>query len=331
MIANEKIKKYCGNEAKYPIIIPKKRRIIAFGDIHGDYKKMIKCLRIAKVIDENEKWIGKDTTIVQVGDQVDRCRPYGNNKCDEQETTNNDENSDIKILEYMTNLDKKAKKEGGMVISLLGNHELMNVMGNIDYVSYKNLIKDGNNIKEGKMKRKNLFAPGNKYAKYLACNRMSYIIIGTNLFVHAGITSDFIKKYNIKNTEDLNIIDIKIKKWLLGLIDKYYVDDILKNRDSLFWDRILGSIPKNVSSKNNKCINYLNPTLKTLKLDNMIIGHTPQYIVNNGSINGTCDNKLWRIDVGMSSAFDKISNNIKNERNPQVLEILNDSEFNILT
>ena len=35
--------------------------------------------------------------------------------------------------------------------------------------------------------RKDLFKRGHKFSKFLACTRLSAIIIGSNIFVHAGI------------------------------------------------------------------------------------------------------------------------------------------------
>jgi hypothetical protein len=40
-----------------------------------------------------------------------------------------DEGSDLKIILFMYELNKKAEKHGGKVISLIGNHELLNVLG----------------------------------------------------------------------------------------------------------------------------------------------------------------------------------------------------------
>ena len=60
------------NKIKFPNhIFPKCKRIIAIGDIHGDYNAMIVALKKAKVINSKNKWCGKDTIVVQLGDQVD--------------------------------------------------------------------------------------------------------------------------------------------------------------------------------------------------------------------------------------------------------------------
>ena len=50
------------------------KNIYMIGDIHGDWDMTMKVLRVAKLIDNNGSWIGGETVVVQVGDQVDRCR-----------------------------------------------------------------------------------------------------------------------------------------------------------------------------------------------------------------------------------------------------------------
>ena len=47
------------------------------------------------------QWIGENTVVIQVGDQVDRCRPV-DNECDHPKETVNDEASDIKILFFFS-------------------------------------------------------------------------------------------------------------------------------------------------------------------------------------------------------------------------------------
>jgi len=45
-------------------------RIVAVGDVHGDYDKMVQCLN--GVIDDSNKWIGGKTHLVQTGDVLDK-------------------------------------------------------------------------------------------------------------------------------------------------------------------------------------------------------------------------------------------------------------------
>ena len=67
------------------------------------------------------------------------------------------------------------------------------------------------------------------------------------------------------------------------------------------------------------------------KIEGMIVGHSPQFM-HNKPLNAVCNNKLWRVDVGMSRAFG-LSNQKTREnmnRKVQVLVITNDKEFKIL-
>ena len=164
-------KKYINQPIK-TIITNEKCDIIAIGDIHGDIQLMLDTLTIGGVIKKTNvqnnnaipiirsvqkydkknnplnykwieyyEWIGKNTIVVQVGDQIDRCRPQINKNCDQLNVTYDDEESDIEILLFFTNLHEKAHavNDGSAVYSLLGNHELMNIIGDVRYVSYKNL------------------------------------------------------------------------------------------------------------------------------------------------------------------------------------------------
>ena len=343
----------CNNYNKLPHILPAKKRIIAIGDLHGDYQLTIDCLKIAEVIDDDLNWVAKpsNTIVIQIGDQVDRCRPMIGSKCDDPKTTPNDEGKDIDILNLFNSLHKKAKFHGGGVYSLLGNHEIMNIQGNLNYVSYEGLQqfkdeidpKTGKTFKSGKEARKFLFKRGNKYANMLACTRQTAIIIGSNLFVHAAIVPKLARKYNVKD------INIMIRKWILKQFSSERkvkgigtIKDILVNYEvSPFWPRLLGNLPNNIPLNDDRCMNFLQKTLDLYKCNNIIIGHTPQFYSNKSGISTTCKGinekneknmGVWRIDTGSSKAFEQFeeNNKLSEERQPQVLEILNDNTFKIL-
>ena len=47
-------------------------RIVAVGDVHGNFEGLTSILQEAGVLDENLKWVGGDTTYIQLGDLFDR-------------------------------------------------------------------------------------------------------------------------------------------------------------------------------------------------------------------------------------------------------------------
>jgi len=358
-------KKHCSRYSFVPFVFNKVRRIVVLGDIHGDYDLAIKLLTLSKVAkikkyskkksygkldlsseeDEIElEWIGEDTYVVQVGDQIDRCRPIGSKTCDNPNTIrlSDDENSDMKILKLFTKLHELAKQDGGCVISLLGNHELMNSLGETQYVSFIGLKEmfdkykvDGIEFNDGADARKHAFKPGNKYGNFLGCSRNAAVIIGSNLFVHAGLIDTFIEQIGLDDLNDFEHVNIIIKKWLLGLVNTNEINTLVKSQDSMFWTRILGSIPAGKPMEYDECKNNITKVLKLFNINGMIVGHTPQSFLFNKDINATCSNKIWRVDNGSSKAFDPydkfyIDNGEKHHnRRAQYLEILNDTEFNI--
>lgn len=340
-------------------------RIISIGDIHGDIDLMINTLLISRVIKKIEKskntiklnkrgvkeyyeWIGGTTVVVQVGDQIDRCRPYILKNCSKSSTTYDDEASDIEILLFFTNLNELAKQYGGKVYSLLGNHELMNCFGDVRYVSYKNLeqVKIDNNIKKGRIE---IFKRGGILSNFLACTRSSILIVNNYLFVHGGVLGTFINNLDDNKYAIFEIINNVIKNWLMyddnnlniilnniygtnqiykdffnnynnNIINKIFnnninyfnINDFIMSTDSPFYTRKLGSIKPNIELSNPLC-NEVKLLIDKLKLNGIIVGHTPQ----NG-ISSTCDNKLYRIDIASSKAFYYIIDNLLH---PQVLEI----------
>jgi len=329
----------CSNYNKLPNILPKVERIIVIGDIHGDIKVLLECLKKAKVIDSNVKWtgsfdsiewIGGKTVIVQVGDQIDSCRYDGAKSCNNPNNYEPDEPDDLNILFFMTTLHNKAQKKGGAVYSLMGNHELMNVNGDLSYVSYSNIkhfsnykTKDGEIIADGFTGRKHVFSPGNEIANFLACTRNITLIIGSNLFVHAGIVPYITKKYNV---HELNML---LKLFLFDELKnpKMFNDIFMSSKHSPLWTRVFG----NPLQTKDKCDELMTPLKEVYMVGKIYVGHTPQ--IKTG-ITSACDGKIWLTDAGMPSAFNKFDEKYINSkgkensvsRQAQVLEILDDGE-----
>lgn len=259
------------------------------------------------------RWIGDDTYVVQIGDQIDRCRQ----NCSNINATIDDEDSDIEILLLFDSLNKLAKRKNGAVISLLGNHEMMNVTGDMSYVSYKGLVGNG-----GLYKRHETFKQ--IISKRLACTRSIILIIGNYVFVHGGITNALAKKYNIYDINDI------IKKFLfdLSLSNDAVAELVYDQHISPLWNRDFAYI-----KTQEQCNTMLSPVLNTLNVKGMVIGHTPNFITNNTGISSNCNGSLFKIDTGSSRAFGAINEN--KYRIPQALEILTDlltnqSKINIL-
>jgi hypothetical protein len=92
-------------------------RIVAVGDLHGDFSVWRDIGGAAGVVDRRGHWSGGRTTLVQVGDMVDRGA------------------DSLKIVHELMRLQKEAPKEGGRVIVLTGNHEAMNMLGDLRYTT----------------------------------------------------------------------------------------------------------------------------------------------------------------------------------------------------
>lgn len=194
------------------------QRIVAVGDIHGDYAQLVSLLRATGVIDRKGKWIGGTTHLVQTGDVLDRGP------------------DSRKAMDLLMELEPQALKAGGQVHALLGNHEAMNLYGDLRYVSkeeyasYQNgnseQLRDGyfnlllENLKKKKtppadpeafrktfdaehplgwVEHMQAFAPQGKYGKWLLQHN-AIIKINDIVFLHGGISP----KYAGKSIRDIN-------------------------------------------------------------------------------------------------------------------------------
>ncbi len=92
-------------------------RIVAISDPHGAYEAMVKTLKNAEVIDGDRNWSGGDTHLVITGDLLDRGA------------------DSRQVMDLVMQLEAQANADDGMVHLLLGNHEVMNLVGDLRYVA----------------------------------------------------------------------------------------------------------------------------------------------------------------------------------------------------
>jgi hypothetical protein len=283
-------------------VYSKKDRVIVIGDLHGDYKKTLQLFTKLKLIDSELHWIAqpKNTFVVQLGDQVDGGgRGVGDTK------------GELKLLDFMEEINQLAMRVGGAVISLIGNHEIMNMIGDFRFASQNDIDEVG-----GIEIRRKLFKPGGDLFNRLSCTRNVVVKIGSWVFVHAGVLPRHVLKHkSAENNVDSKIVGNKwfesvnnlMRLFMQGKKTSYdpEIQNLFLDKNGMIWDRDYGS--------SEPTCGMWDVTSKLLGVDNIVIGHTVQ-----DNINAKCDDKIWRIDVGISSLF--------GTNNTQILEILDNGE-----
>ena len=264
------------------------QKIIAIGDIHGDLNAWIKALQLAGAIDSSLKWIGRNLTVIQTGDLIDRGP------------------SDKSVLDFSEKLVSQAHEAGGRLLLLNGNHEIMNALGDMRYTNPESFLefKLGTpapaDLKIGSLllpetvkpndpgvtEKAFQFMPGNFYGKILAKHPI-YAIIDDTLFVHGGILP--------ANLNLLEKINPETNAWLEG--NGPTPDWVSQGgKQSPIWNRDYGA-----SYVSNSICNDLETVLNKLSVKRMVIGHT----IQDHGINSACGGKVWRIDVQLSSYYHK--------------------------
>jgi hypothetical protein len=170
-------------------------RVVAFADVHGAYSELTALLRSQGIVDGDLHWSAGKTHLVSLGDLLDR---------------GDDSRS---VMDLLMRLQAEAAAAGGQVHVVVGNHEAMNVLGDLRYAvrgEYASYIDDEEPALREARRREflareparseadfdRLFPPGyfgqrrmlgpdGKYGKWLLAQPAA-IVVNDTLYMHAG-------------------------------------------------------------------------------------------------------------------------------------------------
>jgi len=301
--------------AEIPCVWTGVERVVAVGDLHGDYASFMAILQGTKVIDRELHWAAGSTHLVQTGDILDRGTEAR------------------RIFDFLINLEREAEAAGGRVHFLIGNHEEMNISGiAFDYSDYifveqfKDFLPD-----DYKQQRENQFrqqwlarnrsAPHDSAPsavelrafwsdvlrsdrdardRYLAFFRLHYgpwiaqhnavIKINETVFVHGGISL----KYSLLPLAEINdLLRSDLQNILAG---REFTPKILFRPDGPLWYRELAQQDEPVFE------DELESILANLKARHIVIAHTFQGLQAARAMK-RFGGKVWAIDTGISSYY----------------------------
>jgi len=273
-------------------------QIVAVGDVHGDFDTFVAVLRSAGVIDKSNKWTGGATHLVQTGDCLDRWA------------------DSRKVMDLLIKLEKQAERSHGMVHALLGNHEAMNMYGDLRYVtageydSYRSgrsiqlrehayhVLADPEHRDDQEYRKKwfdehplgwvehrQAFAANGQYGRVLL-ERDAIVKVNDILFLHGGIS----RKYVGTPIADLNS---KIRGELKDF--RLLNGGIVTDDQGPLWDRELALGPELETA------GLVDSILSAYGVSRIVVGHTP----TTGAVTPRFGGKVILIDVGLSRAYNQ--------------------------
>ncbi|MBL4568374.1 MAG: metallophosphoesterase, partial [Flavobacteriaceae bacterium] len=147
------------------------KKIAALSDIHGQYDLAITLLKNNKIIDRHLNWKFGKGHLVIAGDIFDR----------------GDKVHETLLLVYK--LEQQAKKHGGRVHFLLGNHEYMVLKNDLRYIHRKYR----HTTRLLRINYDQLYGKNTVLGRWLR-SKATIIKINKDYFVHGGVSKDFIEK-----------------------------------------------------------------------------------------------------------------------------------------
>lgn len=232
-----KVKQDMFNE---PSVYNRPPKILAVSDIEGNFVPFLKLLLDNKVIDNYLRWIFNDGHLVIVGDCFDRGEEV------------------MECLWLIYYLEEKARKAGGYVHFLLGNHEIMNLNGDWRYIHPK--YAHATNVPFTA-----LYNGNNELWRWL-CTKNVMEKIGDVLFVHAGVAPELLKlKMSIP---EINNCIRPFYNRANQTFDDPLLNTVFNSTNSPFWYRGYYVAENGVSE------DVINATLKYYGVKTIVTGHT---------------------------------------------------------
>lgn len=321
---------------------------VAVGDVHGDYDLLVRILVMADIIDEHVKWTGGSTLVVFTGDMVDTRRPGMDDwtLVDGSVATNQQIlRQELRVLQTLSDLDKQARRQGGAVIRLLGNHELVQMMGHRNYAeTYSHAGQIGRRAVDARMRS---FQPGGDFYRLLQNRRrfLCCVKIGKWVLCHAGFSPSLVKQLRRKRHPELAIrtasdLVERTNQFLntfirrggsSSSISRSNVETMLFAGDSSEsmmhfrgWSSGesdcrnvgLGLDPENLhlivghSVQSNHLVGWVPPFVRPSTKSKTVYGWPLVRRTDcSVGINADCSGRVWRIDTGSSRAFSFTGNN----------------------
>lgn len=220
-------------------------KIFAISDIEGEFEAFRNLLIANKIIDNQYNWIFGKGHMVICGDLFDRGKEVP------------------ATLWLLYKLEQDARAKGGYVHTILGNHDIMNLSGDVRYVTPKYF----ENAKFLNAEYMELYAPDTELGRWLRSKNLIEKI-GDNLCLHAGV-APAINGLNM-SLEEINKIcrpnydKAKKKDQFTDQRALVFFDG---TKSSLFWYRGYFNEPK-IEEKD------LDETLNLYKVKRVIVGHT---------------------------------------------------------
>jgi len=270
-------------------------RVVVFGDLHGDYGKFHDMLVEAGLVDASDNWSGGRTHLVQVGDVPDRAPDTR------------------KILDLLMKLEPQARRAGGYVHALIGNHEAMNMEGDLRYTTPGEFAafvdKDSVQRRDqyyalvvqtltahpptagvpkfdaayraqfdvehplGWVEHELAWAPTGAYGRWVIGHK-AIIRIDDTLFMHAGLGPEF-AAFEVDAMNQAVITALKNDPEKAG-----GPHDILWNEQGPLWYRGLAQHDEATEAANVAAL------LARYKVGHIVIGHTKQYTMVNARFGG---------------------------------------------